>query len=258
MDEAQKRVKQLHFVELNNSSLIIKTQTTMEENNNLTAERSLEIITEQIERSRKSVSKDAGMSLFISGLCIIGIALLISIIVLFTHNTAYYLLYVLVPVVVWAVDRYVKRNEPKVPASFISTMVDKTWQTFGIFVLAFFLLSILFNRLMLHDAFVADNIQVYFQNRISPLRIILLMMGMAVTINGYILKSRWMVWCGIIGGIGGFFWDSFCVTETLLSRSGVPFNYYGTIQSIAPNVIMAVFTFIGLTLPGWMLIKNSK
>ena len=230
----------------------------MEENNNLTAERSLEIITEQIERSRKSVSKDAGMSLFISGLCIIGIALLISIIVLFTHNTAYYLLYVLVPVVVWAVDRYVKRNEPKVPTSFISTMVDKTWQTFGIFVLAFFLLSILFNRLMLHDAFVADNIQVYFQNRISPLRIILLMMGMAVTINGYILKSRWMVWCGIIGGIGGFFWDSFCVTETLLARSGVPFNYYGTIQSIAPNVIMAVFTFIGLTLPGWMLIKNQK
>ena len=258
MDEAQKRVKQLHFVELNNSSLIIKTQTTMEENNILTAERSLEIITEQIERSRKSVSKDAGMSLFISGLCIIGIALLISIIVLFTHNTAYYLLYVLVPVVVWAVDRYVKRNEPKVPASFISTMVDKTWQTFGIFVLAFFLLSILFNRLMLHDAFVADNIQFYFQNRISPLRIILLMMGMAVTINGYILKSRWMVWCGIIGGIGGFFWDSFCVTETLLAWSGVPFNYYGTIQSIAPNVIMAVFTFIGLTLPGWMLIKHQK
>ena len=228
----------------------------MEENNNLTAERSLEIITEQIERSRKSVSKDAGMSLFISGLCIIGIALLISIIVLFTHNTAYYLLYVLVPVVVWAVDRYVKRNEPKVPASFISTMVDKTWQTFGIFVLAFFLLSILFNRLMLHDAMVADNIQVYFQNRINPVRIILLMMGMAVTINGYTLKSKWMVWCGIIGGIGGFFWESFCVTETLLAWSNVPFDYYGTLGVLAPNLMMAVFTFIGLTLPGWMLLKQ--
>ena len=45
----------------------------MEENKNLTAERSLEIITAQIERSRKTVSKDAGLSLFIAGLCIIGI-----------------------------------------------------------------------------------------------------------------------------------------------------------------------------------------
>ena len=60
---------------------------------------------------------------------------------------------------------------------------------------------------MLYDAHVANNIQIYFQNRISPLGIILLMMGMAITINGYILKSRWLVWCGIIGGIGGFFWD---------------------------------------------------
>ena len=230
----------------------------MEENSNMTAERSLEIITEQIDRSRKSVSKDVGMSLFISGLCIIGIAIITSICASLTRNMAFHLLYVLVPVLVIGIDRYLKRNKPKVPASFIGTMVDKTWQTFGIFVLAFFVLSILFNRLMLYDAMVADNIQVYFQNRVNPLRIVLLMMGMAVTINGYTLKSKWMVWCGIIGGIGGFFWESFCVTETLLARSNVPFEYYGILGTIAPNLMMAVFTFIGLMLPGWMLLKHNK
>ena len=165
----------------------------MEENINMTAERSLEIITEQIERSRKSVSEDVGMSLFISGLCIIGIACVTSICALLTGNMAFHLLYVLVPVLVIGIERYVKRNKPKAPTSFIGTMVDKTWQTFGIFVLTFFVLSILFNRLMLHDALVADNMQVYFQNRVNPVRIILLMMGMAVTINGYTLKSKWMV-----------------------------------------------------------------
>ena len=230
----------------------------MEENINMTAERSLEIITEQIERSRKTVSKDAGLSLFIAGLCIIGVAFATVVCVLLTGNMAFHLLYVLVPVLVIAIERYVKRNKPKVPDSLISTMVDKTWQTFGIFVLTFFVLSILFNRLMLHDALVADNMQVYFQNRVNPVRIILLMMGMAVTINGYTLKSKWMVWCGIIGGIGGFFWESFCVTQTLLARSKVPLENYGTLQAIAPNLIMAVFTFIGLTLPGWMLIKHKK
>ena len=230
----------------------------MEENINMTAERSLEIITEQIERSRKSVSEDVGMSLFISGLCIIGVAIITIICALLTGNMAFHLLYVLVPVLVIGIERYVKRNKPKAPTSFIGTMVDKTWQTFGIFVLTFFVLSILFNRLMLHDALVADNMQVYFQNRVNPVRIILLMMGMAVTINGYTLKSKWMVWCGIIGGIGGFFWESFCVTQTLLAWSRVPLDYYCSLQTIAPNLIMAVFTFIGLTLPGWMLLKHNK
>ena len=228
----------------------------MEENINMTAERSLEIITEQIERSRKSVSEDVGMSLFISGLCIIGIACVTSICALLTGNMAFHLLYVLVPVLVIGIERYVKRNKPKAPTSFIGTMVDKTWQTFGIFVLTFFILSILFNKLMIHDALVADNMQVYFQNRISPVRIILLMMGMAVTINGYTLKSKWMVWCGIIGGIGGFFWEAFCVTQTLIAWSGLPLEYYGNAGVIAPNLMMAVFTFIGLTLPGWMLLKQ--
>lgn len=230
----------------------------MEENSNLTAERSLEIITSQIERSRKTVSKDVGLSLFIAGLCIIGVAFVTVVCALLTGNMAFHLLYVLVPVLVIGIERYVKRNKPKVPDSFIGTMVDKTWLTFGIFVFSFFVLSFLFNRLMLHDALVADNMQVFFQNRINPVRIVLLMMGMAVTINGYTLKSKWMVWCGIIGGIGGFFWESFCVTQTLIAWSGLPFDYYWTAQAIAPNLIMAVFTFIGLTLPGWMLIKHKK
>ena len=225
----------------------------MEENTNLPAERSLEIITEQIERCRKSVSEDAGMTLLISGLCIVGVAIIVTVGHLLTNNWAFYLLYMLIPLFIWAIDRYVKRNKPKAPASFISTMVDKTWQTFGIFVVAFFLLSILFNNLMLHDAQVVDNMQVYFQNRINPVRIILLMMGMAVTINGYILKSKWMVWCGIIGGLGGFFWEAFCVTDTLAANTNLPALYIST-----PNLMMAVFTFIGLTLPGWMLIRNRK
>ncbi len=228
----------------------------MEENSNLTAERSLGIITEQIERSRKSVLEDVGMSLFISGICIIGVAFITIICALLTGNMAFHLLYILLPLVIIGIDRYVKRNKPKVPASFIGKMVDKTWLTFGIFVLIFALLSIPFNNLMFHDAQVADNMQVYFQNRIKPISIIYLMMGMAVSVNGNILKSKWMVWCGIIGGIGGFFWESFHVTETLIGWSRIPLDYFSTVQTIAPNLMMAIFAFIGVTLPGWMLKKQ--
>ena len=82
----------------------------MEENNNLTAERSLEIITEQIERSRKTVSKDAGLSLFIAGLCIIGVAFVTVVCALLTRDMAFHLLYVLVPVLVIVIERYIKNK----------------------------------------------------------------------------------------------------------------------------------------------------
>ena len=62
----------------------------MEENSNMTAERSLEIITEQIERSRQSVAKDTGLTLYVTGLCTIGLAILIGLCIFFTGNMTFY------------------------------------------------------------------------------------------------------------------------------------------------------------------------
>ena len=224
----------------------------------MTAERSLEIITKQITQSRKTVSKEAGFSLFVSGACIIGIAILVSICASITNNAYFYLLYALTPILIIGIDRYAKRNQPKVPVSFVGTMVDKTWQTFGIFALSFCVLSILFNKLMLMSAETVNNMEVFHYNKIHIFRIILLLMGMAITINGYILKSRWLVWCGIIGGIVGFFWQSIGVTDFFLTASNLPLNYRMAIHYvIGPNLIVVFFAFIGLMLPGWML-KRQK
>ena len=227
----------------------------MEENSNLTAERSLEIITEQIERSRQMVAKDAGLSLYVAGLCTMGMAILIGLCVFFTANMAFYLLYVALPVVIYFADRYAKRNKPKVPASFVGAMVNKTWQTFGIFVFSFFVFVNLYNIFMGR----MESAEVYSRLTIHPFRTILLLMGMAITMNGYILKSRWLVWCGIIGGIGGFIWESFYVTQTLVGWIGgyTTSNYCGITFGIIPGIIVAVFAFIGLTLPGMMLKKKS-
>ncbi|MBR3734096.1 MAG: hypothetical protein IKN22_06180, partial [Bacteroidaceae bacterium] len=50
----------------------------MEENKNLTAKRSLEIITEQIERSRRTITKNLWWYLVWWGLCVAIFALLIA------------------------------------------------------------------------------------------------------------------------------------------------------------------------------------
>ena len=226
----------------------------MEEKSNMTAERSLEIITEQIERSRKEVGKDTGLSLYVSGICTMSMALVIGILIYLTSNTAWYLLYVLLPVVIFAADSYVKRGRPKTPASMVGSMVDKTWQTFGIFVLAYFVFGILYNMLMSHF----EQPDTYSRLAIHPLRVVLLLMGMTITINGHILKSRWMVWCGIVGGIGGFVWESFYVTQTLAAKLVyyTSVHYVGVAHGIIPAIIVALLAFIGLTLPG-MKMKNK-
>lgn len=216
----------------------------------LTPTRSLEIIQEQIERSRKSVSKDVGKSLIIASLCLIGVAIVASICLVLFHKD-FDLLYLLVPVLIIGINRYVSRNTPKVPANPIRSMVDKTWLTFGIFAFSVYILSVLFNEMQLRSALAADNMQVYFQNRINPVQIILLLMGMSVTVNGFILKNRWMVWCGILGGIGGFFWESFCLTETLFANNR-------TIGIIAIFILVPAYIFISLTLPGLKLLKQNQ
>ena len=227
----------------------------MEEKDNLTAERSLEIITEQIERSRRVVAKDAGLSLYVAGLCTMGMALFIGLCIYFTANLAFFLLYITLPVVIYFAERFAKRNQTKVPASFVGTMVNKTWQTFGIFVLSFFVFVNLYNILMGHT----ESPEVYSRLVIHPFRIILLLMGMAITMNGYILKSRWLVWCGIVGGIGGFIWESFYVTQTIVARcfSYLNENLTGMTYGLIPGIIVALFAFVGLTLPGLML-KRQK
>ena len=224
----------------------------MEENNNLTAERSLEIITEQIAQSRKTVSKEVGQSLFVSGLCVIGIAILTTICLLLTGNTLFYLLYGLIPVLVIGIDNYIKKDKPKAPVSLVGSMVDKTWQTFGIFALSFCVFAILFNFFMGR----INTPEMYARFAIHPFRIILLLMGMAITINGYILKSRWLIWCGIIGGIGGFIWQTFGVADIFLSRlfDLASFNRY---SHIPPCIMVVLFAFVGVLLPGWMLKKQS-
>ena len=219
---------------------------------NLTAERSLEIITEQIAQSRKAVSKDVGQSLYIAGLCIIGMAILITTCLLLTGNPLFYLLYGLIPVLVISIDRYVKKDRPKAPVSLVGSMVDKTWKTFGIFTLSFCVFVILFDFFMGR----MESPEVYVRIAIHPFRIILLMMGMAITITGYILKSRWLVWCGIIGGIGGFIWESFGVTDFFLARFFDLASFY-RYSHIPPGIMVLLFSFVGLTLPGWMLKKQQ-
>ena len=126
-----------------------QNKKTMEENSNMTAERSLEIITEQIAQSRKTVSKDVGQSLCVSGLCTMGMAVVVTVINIVAGNNGFtpfgHWLWMLLPIIIWLFMRNMHKGDAHAPVNFVGALVGKTWWTFAVVGLSYFLLGNLFN-----------------------------------------------------------------------------------------------------------------
>ena len=233
----------------------------MEENSNMTAERSLEIITEQIEKSRRAVSKTTGRSLYISGICIMCTAVLVVLINIITMSQGMvgigHLLWFALPVVIWLLSRKYIKDREHAPVSLVSSMVAKTWITFGFFGIGFFIIALIWGwigaRLLPISEYATSQI------RVAP--VIVLLMGMAITMTGHILRQSWLVVFGIVAGLLCFAWEHFHVGEAIvmnLVSVESPFALTAAvISSSLPCITIFIFGFVGLLLPGMMLKKQS-
>lgn len=226
----------------------------MEKQNNLTAERSLEIITEQIAQSRKNVSKSVGQSLYIAGICMMGTCIAITLVNHIFQTPLGHLLWFALPAFIWLAMRKKNNEQEHVPATFVGTMVAKTWSTFCIFVLGFFFIALVWG--FFANRWFPPSESVHMQIRVTP--VIVLLMGMAVTITGHILRQRWLVIFGIIAGLGCFMWEHLGIGKLLLIvlRGQSPDNLAISFSTL-PCLTFVIFAFIGLTLPGLML-KRQK
>ena len=233
----------------------------MEENSNMTAERSLEIITKQIEQSRRAVSKTTGQSLYISGICIMCTAVLVAVVNLITMSHGMigigHLLWFLLPVVIWQLSRKYIKDSEHAPVSLVSSMIAKTWITFGYFGIGFFIIALIWGlvapRLLSPSEYVGSQI------RVAP--VIVLLMGMAITMTGHILKQRWLVTFGIVAGLLCFAWEHFHIGEAIVMRfvsMDSPFAITAAaISSSLPCITIFIFALVGLLLPGMMVKKQS-
>ena len=197
----------------------------MEENNNLTAERSLEIITEQIERSRRSITKNSVWSLIWWGSWIIVFSLLIAYL-----GQAWKDLWGLMLVICAVGQWFISRRKEPAPKSFIGKTIGQVWTTFGLFfgtigvILGFGGCGVLPAELVLPDGHICLNIT----------SIISLGFGIAATITGFVLENRIMQICGIIAGLGGFF--------TTIKYPQIDQLY-----------VMAAVALVGLVIPGLII-----
>ena len=238
-----------------------KRNETMEENKHataeLTAERSLEIITQQIEQSRRDVSRSTGQSLFVAGLCTMGMAIVVAAVNLILFENGYgglgHLLWLLLPAVIWLASRQMNKDHEPVPVSIIGKLVGKTWLTFAIFALGIFIVSTIWNSILVRST----TPDVFMANRIMMGPIVILLMCMAVSITGWILKSGWLVWFGIIAGLllaTGLFYN---VGDWIIAHLGGTPKSVVMMQYVSPCISVFLIALIGLMLPGLMLKRNK-
>ena len=229
----------------------------MEKEYSMTAERSLEIITEQIERSRRTVSKSIGQSLYVAGLCTMGMAVVVTIVNLLILTLGYspigYLLWFALPVIIWAALRNIHKQSDSASMSLIGTLVGKTWWTFAVLVLGFFLLANIWNKIL---ALSSISPMAYIAHHVSILPIIILLMGMAVSVTGHILKSKWLVWFGIIASLMVAIGHYAGLGTMILARLGASPMMVSRAEVVFPCLSVFFFALIGLILPGIMLKKE--
>ena len=220
----------------------------MEENMELTAERSLEIITEQLEKSRRAVSKDTGRWLFVTGL----IAMIMSVIVasanLLSWTPLFHLLWFAFPLVLWLVMKYINRNRVPVPESLVGTLVRKTWYTILAFALVYSVIAVVWNRVLL----VYESPEVYLHAGMHITPTVITLLAVAVSITGLILKKRSLVWFGLLS----FVILRFGLFSVMISRL-LPPDVLGRLSLVRPCELIFLFALVGLMLPGWMLKRKD-
>ena len=168
-----------------------------------------------------------------------------------------HLLWFALPVVIWLLSRKYIKDREHAPVSLVSSMVAKTWITFGFFGIGFFIIALIWGwigaRLLPISEYATSQI------RVAP--VIVLLMGMAITMTGHILRQRWLVVFGIVAGLLCFAWEHFHLGEgivlALLNRDSAFALAAAGISSSLPCLTIFIFALVGLLLPGMMLKKQN-
>lgn len=208
----------------------------MEENCNLTAERSLEIIRESIERSQRTITRNSALPMIWWGVCVVIFSFIIAYLWKNHGGPAWNALWAVMWLVGYVGNWMIDKKNETVPTTFVGKSISYVWTTFGIFcggigfMFCFIGIGILPLELIMPKVYAFGCIT----------SVISLCFGMGTTITGLIIRNRIIQVCGLIAGLGGFF----CAL-----------HFPGHEQLY----VMAAVAVIGLVVPGVLIqLQNQK
>lgn len=154
------------------------------ETKELNPEKSLQIISDAIRKSRHDFEKKAGTPLMVWGGAISILAFAVWAAWGSTGNPAWNYLW-FTTIFIWIGFEYINNKKKQVnePTSFLGEVVNYIWVTFGIFAIV---LSIIF----------------CMKGTFNFSLIILILMGFSTMLTGFVVRNKWIIAAGIINGLG--------------------------------------------------------
>jgi len=202
--------------------------------NNFSAENSLRLIAETIDRSRRTIARNSGKPLILWGGLVALTSIIIYVLWTRTGSPAWNFLWFAMTAVGAIAMRPLLRKSEKVPETEISRMLGKIWMWFGFFATGFFVL-----------VWVAWGIRTLFgiegTMSVDLTLIIVLMMGLCGTLSGAVLKFKPITASSVIA--------------TALSVLFIMVMQESSAARILAFVILGLFALI---IPGIMLQKQNK
>lgn len=196
----------------------------MEGNKEMTAQKSLELISETINNSRKDIVRRSGKYFVLWGCVLAAFSLIVYALWKCSGNASWNNLWFAMPVVGCGLAALMKGKKSEVEAeNYISKLLSGIWSAFGVFavtVSAFTLIYLALNSNPLSEIAVG----------ISLTAEIILLFGLAECISGVAVKNWIVIVAGFLTGIGGL---------------AIYFSMGNNSQGIEQ---MFIFTFAGIVL----------
>ena len=202
--------------------------------NNFSAENSLRLIAETIDRSRRTIARNSGKPLILWGTLVALTSLIIWALWSKTGSAVWNFLWFAMTAIGFVCMRFLTRNSEKVPETEVSRMLGKIWMWFGIFSTGFFVL--------VWAAFgIRCAIGIEGSMSVDLTLIIVLLMGFCGTLSGTVLKSKPITISSVVATVLSVLF--------LMVMSG------DSALRILTFVILGVFA---LSVPGIILQKQTK
>ena len=202
--------------------------------NNLTAENSLRLIAETIDRSRRTIARNSGRPLILWGALVAVTATVIWALWSKTGSAAWNYLWFAMTAIGAVRMRLVMLSSEKVPETEISRMLGKIWMWFGIFSTGFF--ALVWAAWGIRCAMGIEG-----PLNVDLTLIIVLLMGLCGTLSGAVLKFRPITVSSVVA-------TTLSALFLMVMPSGSPLR-------ILAFVILGIFA---LVVPGVILQNQTK
>ncbi len=158
----------------------------MEQNKEMTAQESLQLISESLNKSRNDILRSSAKYFVLWGILLTATSLAIYLLWHFTGKPQWNFRWFAMPVIGYPLAALVGKSNAPIPQNEVSKMLGGVWSVFGTFSLALSAIAV-------------------FVVPMHVTLIIVIILGLAECISGVMLKNWPIIIAGFLLGVGGAF-----------------------------------------------------